>query len=341
MSFTSLLTGRRFNFGIRAAICLIASAAIFAPVSTSQGSQDYVGKWVCKYEGKNLIVLTLKFAGGRYTGAMAMPKKFEMGQGGSFTKISSEVGEEKVVSAKITAGHLLFTTKDADDENQFSMARVDRDHATLALVGMPLAPWKLARVGDSDDATVATDWPADAPKTVSPEITALQAKLKQMAEEDQGARKAESISDFEVDKVDAKNYPEIERIFSEYGWPAISVVGKEAAGEFWLLVQHQDDHLEFQQRVLKAMEHAADAGEASKVDYAYLYDRVQTNEGKLQYWGTQTTCKNGKAVMNPVDDPAGLQKRRNELELMPLDKYLESLAPYCKDSNSHGPARKY
>ncbi len=285
MSFTSFLASRRFNFGSRAAACLIVFAAILTPVSISQGLQDYAGKWIFKYSEKNFIVLTLKFEGGHYTGAMAMPKKFEMGQGGSFTKISPEVGEEKVVSARISAGHLLFTTKDANDENQFSMKLVDHDHATLGLVGMPLAPWKLIRVNDSEEVTVATDWPPDAPKTVSPEIAALQAKLKQMAKEDQAVRKAESMSEPEVDKVDANNYPELERIFGKYGWPAISVVGKEAAGEFWLLVQHQDDHLEFQQRVLKAMEHAADAGEASKVDYAYLYDRVLRNEGKLQALG--------------------------------------------------------
>jgi hypothetical protein len=340
MCSRSVSTRQLIFLGIRVAVFLIVSASVLASVGFSQSSQDYTGKWIFKYAGKNFIVLTLNFEEGHYTGAMAMPKKFEMGQGGTFTNISPKVGEEKIVSAKIAAGHLLFTTKDANDENQLSMALIDHDHATLELVGVPLAPWKLERAGDSDAVAVATDWPPDAPKTVSPEIAALQAKLKQMAKEDQGVRKAESMSDSEVDKVDAKNYPELELIFTKYGWLAISVVGKEAAGEFWLLVQHQDDHLEFQQRVLKSMEHAADAGEASKVDYAYLYDRVLRNEGKLQHWGTQITCKNGKAVMDPVDDPAGLQKRRTELQLMPLDKYLESLAQYCAGSTSRAPPGK-
>jgi len=305
------------------------------------GSQAYAGEWVFKYVGKNFMVLNLKFVKGHYTGVMTMPKHFQMGQGGSITGITPSLDTESVASATITKGHLQITTrsKDGKDENQFLMTLVDDDHATLGIVGIPLAPWKLVRVSDSDEATVATDWPADGPRIVSPEISALQLKLKEMADEDQAVRKAKPISDSRVKQMDDRHYPELVRILGKYGWPAISLVGKEAAGEYWLLVQHQDDHLEFQKRVLALTRRATDTGEASKVDYAYLYDRVTTNEGKPQHWGTQTTCKNGKPVLDPVDDPAGLEQRRSELQLMPLDKYLKMLAPDCADAPSHARTR--
>lgn len=340
MSLRASLLRGKVHPGVAALLCLITLAAMLTTASCSRTSQPYAGKWVSKYMGKNFVVLSLQFVDGHYSGLMAMPKNFQLGPHGSFTDITSAVGEEQIGSADIAEGRLRFTTKDSDDENHLSMTLVDRDHATLELVGAPLDPFKLARVSDSDNVAVATDWPTGEPKTVSPEILALQVKLGEMAREDQAVRKAKHVSDSKMAHVDAKNYPELERIYKKYGWPAISLFGKKSAGEYWLLVQHQDSHLEFQQRVLKVMQPAADTGEASEADYAYLYDRVLTNEGKPQHWGTQTTCKNGKSVMDPVDDPAGLEQRRNELALIPLDQYLESLSPLCANSTSRGPNDK-
>lgn len=311
-----------------------------APAQNGPSLEDYAGRWAFKYERRNFIVLTLRFADGHLTGIMAMPKHFQMSQGGDITHISSEVGEETVSQASISGGHLEFITHRDNDVNRFSMSFVDSQHASLELIGIPLAPWKLERVGTSEKVAVATDWPEEGPKNVTPEIAALQSEIRQMVAEDQAARIAQTqISDSKVAQVDAKNYPALLRIYQKFGLPHISVVGEDAASEFWLLVQHQDTHLDFQKRVLRDMKRAADEGEASKVNYAYLYDRVMVNEGKPQHWGTQITCKNGKTVLDPVDNPAGLAQRREELQLMPLDKYLEMLAPHCKDSGQAKPPR--
>jgi hypothetical protein len=340
MPRSSLPARQGIHLGVSAA-CIVTFAAILATVGCSSTPNPYAGKWVFKYSGRNFVVLNLKYADGHYSGSMAMPKNFQPGPDGSFSEIASVVGEEKFATAEIAEGHLKFTTKDANDENPFSMTLVDRDHATLEFIGIPMTPFKLVRVSDSENIAVATDWPTGEPTNVTPEIAALQAKLKQMTDEDQAARTAEHMSERKMEQVDAKNYPEVEIIYKKYGWTPISVFGKKASSAYWLLVQHQDSHLDLQQGVLKAMQAAVETGEASKVDYAYLYDRVMMNEGKLQHWGTQTTCKNGNAVMNPVDDPAGLEQRRNELAFMPLDKYLESLKPYCADTDSHEPAVKH
>lgn len=310
----------------------------FSKRSTAQTLRlrDYAGQWVCKYEGRNLIVLTLQYANDHLSGTMAMPKHFQMDQGGEITHISSEVGEEDVHRASVLGDHLEFVTQRNNDENRFSMRLTDYDHGSLALIGIPLQPWTIVRAGKSEKAAVATDWPQQGPKIVTKEIAALQAQLKRMYDQDQAARLAEPLSDSRVDQIDKENYPQLLRIYQKYGLPHISVVGPDAAGEFWLLVQHQDSHLDFQKRVLLDIKRAADQGEASKANYAYLYDRVMVNEKKPQHWGTQISCKNGKPVLDPVDHPSGLERRRQELQLMPLDKYLEMLAPNCRDSA--GPA---
>lgn len=165
----------------------------------------------------------------------------------------------------------------------------------------------------------------------SPEVVALQTKLKEMAERDQEVRAQVPILASKLRTVDEGNYPELLRIHEKYGWPLISAVGKDAAHNYWLLVQHQE--LKFQEQVLPDMRQAADSGEASKVEYAYLYDRVMTEEGKPQHWGTQTDCKDGKAILSPVDDPEGLPQRRKDFHILPVDEneYLKLLDPVCAD----------
>lgn len=172
----------------------------------------------------------------------------------------------------------------------------------------------------------------------STEVQALQKKLAEMAKRDQAVRDEVPILASKLKAVDQANYPELVRIHDKYNWPLISVFGKEAAHNYWLLVQHQE--LQFQERLLPDMRRAADAGEASKVEYAYLYDRVMSSEGKPQHWGTQSDCKDGKAVLSPVDDPEGLQQRRKELHILPVDEneYLKLLDSQCADFKQDTPA---
>ena len=136
-----------------------------------------------------------------------------------------------------------------------------------------------------------------------------------------------------VANICAKNRRAVLRIFDRYGWVTNSLAGKDAAHNFWLLVQHQTP--EIQQRFLPALEKAAKGNNASMSDYAYLYDRVQMGLNKPQRWGTQATCENGKPVLYPVEDPAGLDKRRAELFMPPIREYLQ-LDPLVKSCAQAG-----
>ena len=90
----------------------------------------------------------------------------------------------------------------------------------------------------SEDVRLATDWYDQRPR--SGRIAALQAQLKRMADEDQSVRTAVPVSEARMREVDRANLPQLLQIHRNFGWPKRSVVGKEAAGRFWLLVQHQD-----------------------------------------------------------------------------------------------------
>lgn len=322
--------------GIAALLILVTPISTFElalsrPLAASHGESalsDYAGTWVRKVRGQNFLVVTLKVDATNVSGSLALPKDFNESQGGEVYPISSEVNRFTVFQASVVNNHLQFVAqsiRDPKDQTRYLMTLVDHDHGAIEPEGWGLAPWRLERVRNSFEVSVATNWPEPGPNVVSPEIAALQAELRQMVTEDQAAD-VPPYSDF--DKVCEENYPKVLRIYEQYGWPRISIVGMEAASDFWLLAVHQTrHHLEFAKRALRDMKLAVDAGEASKANYALFEDSVLQAEGKPQHWGTKTVCKDGKPVLYPVDDQAALEQRRNDLQLMPLDKYLKMLPP--------------
>jgi len=309
-------------------LCLATNALAQAKAADSPALQDYAGTWVLKIDGKNFCVLRLELAGGRLTGSLATPDHFQIDQDGKFRNISSTHRDNPILEASVVEGNLQFKAALASGSAEYVLRLTDRDHTLFQMrIGSNLtSPWKLLRVSDSEKATVASNW--DTTKYPE-EIVALQTRLEEMVNEDQAVRNEVPIVGSKLRQVDESHYPELATIYEKYKWPLISVVGGTAAHNYWLLVQHQPE--EFQQQVLPDMQRAVEAGEASKIDYAYLYDRVMFQQGKPQHWGTQASCENGKAVLAPVDDPAGLEQRRKDLQLMPvaIDDYLKVVDPFC------------
>ncbi|MCI0434172.1 MAG: hypothetical protein L0271_11135 [Gemmatimonadetes bacterium] len=108
------------------------------------------------------------------------------------------------------------------------------------------------------------------------------------------------------------------------GWPAISRVGEPAARAAFLIVQHSPV-VAFQREVLPHLVAAAGAGEASRSDAAMLEDRVLTEDGKPQRYGTQFRILDGVLVPYPIAEPETLEQRRAEVGLMPMADYVKLL----------------
>jgi uncharacterized protein DUF6624 len=287
----------------------------------AQQSSDFDGTWVLRLNGQNIFKLTLGTQHGLVSGSLSKPKKLTIDQDGDVTDIGPDQVTLPVQNSKLHLGQLELTI----DGDRFVMTLSAHDRAQLALEGM--RPWNLKRASYSSAVILASSLS----EPHYPEaIRTLREQLRAMVKEDQDARLA--FDDARMDAIDAKNRPEVLRLVSKYGWVTKSLAGKDAAHDFWLLVQHQTPDI--QRRLLSALEKAAKTGNASMTDYAYLYDRVQVGLGKPQHWGTQTKCRDGKPVLDPVDDPVGLDARRKELFLPPIAEYLKSayLVKVCADA---------
>lgn len=156
---------------------------------------------------------------------------------------------------------------------------------------------------------------------------ALKEELLRMRAEDQLARGEGAASPpHGTSKVDAANTARLKEIVAMYGWPTVSMVGSEAASAAWLLAQHADRDRAFQASVLVLMEKLLDSGEASRKNYAYLFDRIN----EPQHYGTQGTCLDStRWVPRLIEDEANVDKRRAEAGLPPMSQYIEFASKMC------------
>jgi hypothetical protein len=109
-------------------------------------------------------------------------------------------------------------------------------------------------------------------------------------------------------------------IMDSLGWPGVSQVGSEGAEAAWLVVQHAIARPALQRRALELVRAAVQRGDATAIMAAMLDDRIRTLEGRLQRYGTQFDWDDsGQLSPLPIEDPSGVDARRREIGLAPLD----------------------
>lgn len=139
------------------------------------------------------------------------------------------------------------------------------------------------------------------------------------------------------DSVFATHKIQVEKMFNDHGFLGFDKVGKDGSNNFWLLVQHCDKFPEFQKKILKAMDKEVKRKNANPNNYAYLYDRVKTNAGNKQLFGTQLDYEvqtTGRAFPKfGLIDSANVDKIRKEYDLEPLKDYLNEVTTIHYEMN--------
>lgn len=168
----------------------------------------------------------------------------------------------------------------------------------------------------------------------SMENNSLKAKLKEMGRLDQLLRKPHTNRDsimkvehITMREIDSLNRISLKKIVDEYGWPTLSMVGKEGDEAAWAVVQHADLDTAFQQFYFTYVFKAFLKGETQAKNVAYLIDRILVNTNRNQIFGTQFRASgkgdNYKLELKPIDDPKSVNKYRKAIGLETLEKYLE------------------
>lgn len=159
---------------------------------------------------------------------------------------------------------------------------------------------------------------------------ALAAELRAIGDADQELRQrpdamrrdAEFIRAWQ--EADGKREARLAQIIDAGGWPAMSMVGHEAATGAWLIAQHGSPA--FLKRCLPLMQAAADRGELAPALLALSIDRVLVNDGKPQRYGSQAqTNEDGKTFFPPIEDEAHLDARRFAMGMESFERYRATL----------------
>lgn len=113
-------------------------------------------------------------------------------------------------------------------------------------------------------------------------------------------------------------------LLDRHGWPLISMVGTRAHKSAWLLVQHADHNVKFQEYCLQLMRaaYALDPHSVAKEHLAHLTDRILVNRGKPQMFGTQFyVTRDGSYAPRPLRTKKGLDRLRRAYNLPPFSVY--------------------
>lgn len=174
------------------------------------------------------------------------------------------------------------------------------------------------------------------PSDSIPQYPEIAAELIRMAEADQSARKAifEGAGGLQaldtaaiaqaaarLDSLDRAHTARLKEIIRTHGWPTRARVGREGARAAFLIVQHADRDLAFQEEYLTYLDSAVAAGDLPGEALALLTDRVRVAKGEPQLYGTQVNITPDGLVFLPIEDSLHVDERRAALGMPPLAAY--------------------
>lgn len=125
-------------------------------------------------------------------------------------------------------------------------------------------------------------------------------------------------------KLDASNFSAFEEIIGQYGWLGPSEIGYKNNQYLFLILQHAD--LASQKKYFPLFKKSCEAGKVLAKDLAYLEDRINMREGKMQQYGSQTIIDkvSKKFVIFPIEDVDHEDQRRASVGLESLKSYVKS-----------------
>ena len=135
-----------------------------------------------------------------------------------------------------------------------------------------------------------------------------------------------------------RNAARLAVIMERHGWPGKSLVGEDAAKSAWLILQHAISDPSLLRRGLSLLRNAAAIGEVSLIQAAMLEDRISSNEGKGQRYGTQFDWdEHGRISPLPIDDESNVDQRRAEIGLAPLAEVIARMRQLAAESGEKPP----
>ncbi len=168
---------------------------------------------------------------------------------------------------------------------------------------------------------------------------ALARKINLMARRDLSFQKllwekVDGADEAAYQKITDKNTEKLKKIVKEHGWPTVSLVGKKASYNAWLIAQHSNNDRAFQRKArgILIKINKSNPGEINKTHIAYLTDRLLIARGKPQKFGTQFKFnKKGELKVRPIENRRSVDVWRRKYNLPPLKDYLDDAKEFSEE----------
>ena len=154
----------------------------------------------------------------------------------------------------------------------------------------------------------------------------IREKLIDLREKDQTVRNS-GYKSYTMSEIDSSNRIVLDSIINLIGWPGYKEVGKLGAKSAWIIAQHSDNDLVFQNKCLYLMKNEYLRNNTSSNHYAMLIDRWLVNNGKKQIFGSQVTFdeKLQKVISKPCEYPDQINFLRSLYLFGDLEGYLKMM----------------
>jgi hypothetical protein len=114
-----------------------------------------------------------------------------------------------------------------------------------------------------------------------------------------------------LQQIHKRNSDALKLIVQQNGWPTTKTTSEQAACAAFIVILHADYDPQFQRYCHQLMLEEALKGELGLGFMAFLTDRILTNSGKHQRFGTQIReVFNGCFVPKPLEDPDNIDELR-------------------------------
>jgi hypothetical protein len=99
-------------------------------------------------------------------------------------------------------------------------------------------------------------------------------------------------------------------------------VGDKGAKAAWRIALHSISEPPFMRQCRDLLEHASEAGDVPRWQFAIIDDRIRVYEGRPQRYGTQLRVSANGLEPHPIENEARVSSMRAQAGLPPLQKTL-------------------
>jgi hypothetical protein len=125
-----------------------------------------------------------------------------------------------------------------------------------------------------------------------------------------------------LEEVHRAHSSRLRQIIAVFGWPGITLVGEKGAKAAWRIALHSISEPPFMRQCRDLIEHASDAGDAPRWQFAIIDDRIRVYEGRPQRYGTQLRLGPDGLEPHPLENEARVNSMRMQAGLPPLARTL-------------------